>query len=113
MVKLIAVGSYWNADVGTGSNRGFGLTVTDPKIVAVVETIIQSSLSAYQRLSMADQTKYTSLLYDQLRWVSKTVESTKDSQEMQQLNVLSKEDQSQVLSFGFGNVAILEWMNLL
>lgn len=32
---------------------------------------------------------------------------------MPHLNILSKEDQSQVLAFGFGNVAILESMNLL
>jgi hypothetical protein len=78
--KLIAVGSYWNADVGTGSDCGFGLTVTDPKLVPVVENIIQSSLNAYQRLSTTDQSSYTSLLYDQLRWVSTKVASTKDSQ---------------------------------
>ena len=111
--KLIAVGSFWNANVCTGSFRGFGLTVADPILVQAAEDVIQSSLSSYQRLSTTDQSRYIGVLYDQLRWVSAMVGSTRDSQGVPDPNLLSKEDQSQVLSFGFGNVAILERMNLL
>lgn len=112
-MKLLAVGSYWNADVVTGPDCGFGLTVKDPQLVQVVENIIQSSLSTYQRLSTTDQPRYTGLLYAQLRWVSKKVASTTDSHGIPHPNLLPKEDQSHVLAFGFGNVTILEWMNLL
>jgi len=104
--RLKTIAAYWNSEVRTGGNRGFGIVVREgaPLVAAAVQTYLDgfANLSAEER-----EETLSSRIHEQLKAISDLVWSTRPDGEIRP-EWLTEKQMDEVIVFGIANVAILE-----